>query len=239
MATRAGAGAVLRGWVLGAMLAGGLGAGAVAARGVAVAVTPVRVELDTPAGAAAVQVESRATTTRLFQATVVHWDEGLGRAEARPVEWLQADPAIFELPAGGAQLVRLGCLSDCGRGAVGSYRLLLRELPAPGAEAVAGRVPVRLSLSLPVLVGPAPAAERLQWARDGGVLSVRNTGARAARLLSLELVDAHGTRHTLAPHAPGDLPEQGQWRWPLPAGAPAPWSVQARWDHVTQDATVR
>ncbi|REE91093.1 fimbrial biogenesis chaperone [Cupriavidus plantarum] len=174
-------------------------------------ITPVRIDLPAGAGAAALTLRNQGNTPIHAQVRVFRWTQDTGSDALAATEEIVASPPIVRIPGGSDQLVRIvrparadaganhAGASDPGISAAGesAYRLLIDELPAPGATPDASGVRLQLRYSVPVFAGTpsttAPPPLRLNLWRDGSeggwTLAVRNAGQRHARLSDIALVN--------------------------------------------------
>jgi fimbrial chaperone protein len=173
------------------------------AAGVTLQISPVTIEIG-PAVRGAAMTLTNPGTSRIFgQLRVYEWDQQNGKDVLKPTQGLVASPPLLEVPAGGAQLVRI---VRTGAGEVGkesSFRILIDEIPDENESPGTG-VQIRMRYSVPVfLVGTAPASEGpdLSWtlarAGDQWQLRVDNRGGRRARISAVSIRDAAGERHLI------------------------------------------
>lgn len=154
-------------------------------------VSPVRAQLSAEAPIASLTVRNQGESEVSIQVQTFEWTQQDGADSQLPTDALIASPAIFTIPAAGTQTLRLG-LRQFSSGAVErSYRLLLRELPAPVDDSFQG-LKVALALSVPVFVAPdSEPQERLEWqlqrAAEQLQLTVRNTGNVHVQIAEMHL----------------------------------------------------
>ncbi len=157
-----------------------------AAQGLQVA--PVSLEL-----AAGETVTTVTVTNHMDQATGMQvrsfsWRQQGGQDVLSPTQVLEASPPIFEIPAGGTQLVRL-VLRNAPATSETAYRLLFDQLPSANAKGVT--IALRFSIPLfaePQAAGPADLDMHVERQGAGAVLVARNSGARHDRLFAPALL---------------------------------------------------
>jgi fimbrial chaperone protein len=174
--------------------------------------------IDVPAdGLAVFYVVNRGGEPAMVQIEPFDWSQSQGRDRLSESSTLEVSPPMARLAPGERQLVRLRAPSSGAQER--SYRLMVSELPDPGADSVRA-VRVLLRFSVPVFTRAPARAEpelvwRLQRQPDGIHLSVRNEGARHAKLLRVALAVGDRTidvaAHALIYVLPG-----GARSWRLP-----------------------
>lgn len=161
-------------------------------------VAPVLVSIPAERGISSLRVRNGRARATAFEIDAYHWRQEDGRDVLTPSGALIVAPGVFEIPAGGEQVVRLGVRATSD-GAEQSYRIVMRELPAaPGSGAVLGFM---LEMSLPVFITPAGAQGRLDARIDGETLHIVNAGDAHLQLTAIESLDAgslNGPRYLLA-----------------------------------------
>jgi fimbrial chaperone protein len=188
----------------GGLAAAGLAAFSAAASAVTLQISPVTIEMGPAAKGAAMTLTNPGTSRIFGQLRVYEWDQQDGRDVLRPTRALVASPPLLEVPAGGAQLVRLVRTDQGPTGKESSYRILIDEIPDEN-EAPGTGVQIRMRYSVPVLVDGGLSANDgpiLSWtltrAADYWQLRVDNRGSRRARISAISLRDAGGQRHQVA-----------------------------------------
>lgn len=165
-------------------LAAGLLLAPAAAHAGSLEVSPVALELPAGTGSTVLTVTNRGPGRVAVQVRGFRWSQTAIEDPLAPAPALLASPPIFELAPNEAQTVRV-LVREPARNAEASYRLILDELPAPGASST---VRFALRVSLPLFVAPpTPGAPDLRWRVDaapGGRLSLvaRNEGTRRDKL---------------------------------------------------------
>ena len=185
-------------------------------------VAPVVHELAAGRTALAMTVTNRSEESLTLQLRAFRWFQRDGQDVLEPAPELVVAPAIFELAAGRAQVVRAllrlpaeAAVASAEKAVERSYRFLLDELP--GAP-VMGQVRMALRISMPLFARiPTPEAPQIGWRvdpADGSVVAT-NSGGTRDRLRELALVNADGRRLPLPAGANPYLLAGAERRWPL------------------------
>ena len=158
-------------------------------------ISPLRAELSASAQTAALTIRNQESTPVVVQAEVMLWEQVGGEDRLTPTRELLVSPAVFTLPADGAQLVRVALRGPVDPQRELSYRLLLTEVPQQANPGFTG-LNVALRLSLPVFVAPtAKASPALDWSasrdlEDRIAITASNTGNAHARVISFSAAPA-------------------------------------------------
>ena len=172
-------------------------------------IMPVAVQLGPQHDRATVQIVNHGTTPMILQAEAIAWQRHNGVDRDTPTSDLIVNPPVFTVQPGRTQIVRLGLRRASAEAAKEStYRLVLREVPAPQdaeTHAVQGNVRVLVALRLPVYVAPAVVARDERWQlrrqADGAVVAeVSNAGNVHLKIATLRLHDGV-TAQTLSAEA--------------------------------------
>ncbi|HSN72953.1 MAG TPA: fimbria/pilus periplasmic chaperone [Steroidobacteraceae bacterium] len=153
----------------------------------ALSVSPVRVHLSADERTAAVTLFNGGGDSTLVQVEALLWEQADGDDRLTPTREVIVSPAVFTLPAGKSQLVRLSLRRDPDPNRELSYRLILQEVPS-AQEVQPSGLRVALRMSLPIFVAPrVEAAPELEWNAtccegEALVLEATNRGTRHARL---------------------------------------------------------
>lgn len=167
-------------------------------------------------------------------ATVSNPGEDRVRVQVRLFRWSSAgdgetytptgdigfSPPMFELAAGGRQVVRLMLRSAAPVEREAGYRLIVDQLPEPDKPGL--QMPLRMIL--PVFVSPKSGGSgKLIWSlgtdEDGArVLTATNTGQRRVKLFDLAYADAGGA-HVLQPGLAGYVLAGESRTWRVPPGS--------------------
>ncbi|WP_143713583.1 fimbrial biogenesis chaperone [Variovorax sp. RO1] len=155
-----------RTFLLGSALWAGLLLAPLPAAATSLSVAPLRIVLTPQRPVASLTMGNAEDTEVAVQAEVVAWSQQDGRDAYEPTRDVLVNPAIFRLPPGGRQIVRLG-LRVPADATERSYRVFLRQLPrdqalpADGAEGA--KVQTLLRIGVPVFVPPLQPRRALQW----------------------------------------------------------------------------
>jgi len=207
-------------WLAFVLLCGGWPAAALAT---SLSVAPTRVELTPNARSGSVTLENTGPTATTVQVETFAWTRGNSVESLEPTRGLLAVPAVFVLPAGERQVIRVAT-RDAAHDVEATYRLLITEVPTEDPDTAAG-IRFALRLSLPVFITPvgAKAEPRWSWQRGAGgrSLEVENTGRAHLHVRRLAIHDK-GTGRLLAEiDQPSYVLARGRHSWPdlVPAGA--------------------
>jgi len=165
-------------------------------------ISPLRVDFADTTGTAALTIRNEDAVPVVVQTQGLAWSQEGGQDALAPSRDLLISPAVFTLPPGGSQLVRVALRRGVDPVRELTYRLTLQEVPQAASPDFNG-LQVALRLSVPVFVEPrAAAAPDVSWAaaRDAdGKLSVtaRNDGSAHARILSFSVKTADGATTVL------------------------------------------
>lgn len=174
-------------------------------------VSPIRLVLTPAAPLGTFTVNNEGSLAARAQLTMNAWSQEGGKDILTPTREVLVNPTIFEVPANGRQLVRLGLQAPAGK-TEKSYRLVLDEIPT-AEQLRAGTIGVRLRISVPLFVPVDGAVADLGWrvslnGRDARI-DISNRGGRHAQILRLKISRASG----------GALLDTGASIYVLPGGA--------------------
>lgn len=154
-------------------------------------VAPVMLAMSAERTITSLRVRNTRQRAVAFEIDVYEWTQVDGRDVLTPSADLLVAPGVFEVAAGGEQVVRLGVVSatpDTER----AFRILMRELPTPRRDGAA--LGFTLEMSLPVFITPlqarsqlAASAEQRPW---GPVLVVANLGRTHMQVAAIESIEA-------------------------------------------------
>lgn len=177
---------------------------AAAAQAADIGVLPVGLSLGAGHDRAAITVSNRGAEPVTVQVETVSWTQADGRDEYAPTTDLLANPPLFTIPPGKAQVLRVGLRRPPAGEREAAYRIFLREVPparATRSEDGKAQIRVLLELRLPVYVAPARVVHAQQWrgrrTDDGIAVEVTNTGNVHLAVAGLNLRPADA-----APDAP-------------------------------------
>jgi fimbrial chaperone protein len=176
---------------LGALLASpGAGAGTFT-------ISPLRVDFSATMGTAALTVRNEEAAPVVVQAEGFSWSQPEGEDALEATRDLLVSPAVFTLPPGGSQLIRVALRRAPDATRELSYRMVLQEVPQAASPDFTG-LQVALRLSIPVFVSPlAASAPVLGWSThrddDGSIrLTALNTGSAHVRIQRFALKGMDG-----------------------------------------------
>jgi len=136
-------------------------------------VAPVLVSLSPERAIGSVRLNNARPAPVSFEVDAFIWTQEDGVDVLTPTTSLIVAPAVFEIPAGGEQTIRLGVRGAPPNTEV-AYRILLRELPTDQQNGVA--LGFALEMSLPIFLTPRGAQANLTSEVQGGHLILSNTG---------------------------------------------------------------
>lgn len=160
-------------------------------------ISPLRVDFSSSSGTAALTVRNDDATAMVIQTQGLSWSQEKGEDTLAPTRDLLISPAVFTLPPGGSQLIRVALRRPVDPVRELSYRLTVQEVPQQAKADFVG-LQVALRMSLPVFVAPVAAAEpQLHWTTartaDGQLsIAARNDGAAHARIHRFSITTADG-----------------------------------------------
>ena len=165
-----------------------------------IGVTPTAVHLDKSNDRATVRVINSGTEAVIMQVEAVEWTRGGDNDANTPTPDMVINPSVFTVQAGQSQLVRVGLRRAVQEDHEGTYRIVLREVPAPpraGETRVSGQVRVLMALRVPIYVAPSKIVRQAAWqatqSYDGTIsASVRNEGNVHVRVGRIQLRTSEG-----------------------------------------------
>jgi len=173
-----------------------------AARAGSFTISPLRVDFAGTAGTAVLTVRNEDAQPVVVQVQGLAWSQEDGQDALNPSRDLLISPAVFTLPAGDSQLIRVALRRSVDPARELTYRVLLQEVPQTASPDFNG-LQIVLRLSVPVFVEPlAPAAPQIAWSAargDDGKLSLhaRNDGSAHARIHRFSVKTADGATTVL------------------------------------------
>jgi fimbrial chaperone protein len=195
-------------------------------------VNPVRVTLSAKQPVAAITVRNEGPQPAVIQLETHAWSQDQGHDVLVQTSDVLATPPIFTVPAGKAQILRIGLRRPSNATGEVTYRLVLREVPQ--ANPATQGLQVALKISMPVFVVPATkVAPALQWkatrTADGKIrVHLTNTGTAHVQVSKIDLALAEGGvalgSHTLAQYV---LPGNSR-SWAIDATTPAAIGAKVR-----------
>ncbi len=186
-----------------AILSGLLLAGSLSARDLAV--SPLRLDLPANKAMTVLTVTNQGSETLLLQAGVKRWSQEGGDNSYSTDNTMIATPALFRLPPGQRQLVRVGWRRQAQPGMDESaWRVFVEEVPEAGNSGSDNGLRVALRLGIPLFVPgrqPGTASLDWQWLPAGpdhpARLRVSNNGHAHARITSIRGEQAGAPTTTL------------------------------------------
>ena len=162
-------------------------------------VSPIRLDLGAKQRGGALTLTNTTQTRKTIQVDVVAWTQKDEQDVYDGSRELLANPPLFFLEPGAAQVVRVGLAATTKpANTERPFRVFLREVPdEKPAENSALRVVVRLGV--PVFIAPAtPVAVKAQWSahlqKDGSVsLVLDNPGTAHVRAAQVKLLPEKGS----------------------------------------------
>lgn len=160
-------------------------------------ISPLRVDFTGTATTAALTVRNEDATAVVVQAQAARWTQDGGQDALEPSRDVLVSPAVFTLPPGGQQLVRVALRRAADPSRELAYRLTLQEVPQAAAPGFTG-LQVALRLSVPMFVAPVAAAQpSVAWSlshdADGHLaITARNDGEAHARIHRFALKTSDG-----------------------------------------------
>jgi len=183
--------------VIGMTLLGILGGAS--ASGGELKLSTVRIDLADSSSNIALTVTNVGAAASLVQFRVMAWSQSAGEDSLTVTRDLIANPPMVEIPAGAAQIVRIGYNGHQQQASETCYRLLVEEVPKKDREQ-SQTVETYLKLSVPVFVAPlagsaavVPPTLSIGPGQDGKpALLVHNPDIRHLRITGYRLVDPGG-----------------------------------------------
>ena len=165
-------------------------------------ISPLRVDFADTTSMAVLTVRNGDAKPVVVQTQGLAWSQEAGQDALTPSRDLLVSPAVFTLPAGGSQLVRIALRRNVDPARELTYRLLLQEVPQAASPDFNG-LQIVLRLSVPVFVEPlTPATPQIAWVATRGAegklsLSARNDGSAHARIHRFSVKTADGATTVL------------------------------------------
>jgi len=169
-------------------------------------VAPILIDLRMGESVSGLRVSNSDTTEPVsVQARLVRWRQESGEDVYMPAEAVVASPPVSRVAPGAENLIRIVRTAQTPVVGEESYRLLIDQLPEPGAQA-AGTINILIRHSVPVFFsGTDTAPAQAQWhitravnagpdatPQAGWRVTVNNRGDQRLRLADLRLQDANG-----------------------------------------------
>jgi fimbrial chaperone protein len=196
----------------------------VTATATSLSVAPTRVELTPSTRSGSVMLDNTGTGATTVQVETFAWTGGNSIEALAPTRGLLAGPAVFNLPAGERQVIRVASRSEAASDVETAYRLLITEVPTQAPDTAAG-IRFALRLSLPVFITPPGAVANPSWVLrpgpGGRTLEVRNQGNAHLHVRGLKVRDKASGRVLAHVDTPTYVLARALHSWSnlVPAGA--------------------
>lgn len=183
-------------------------------------IMPVTLSFAAPAAAGSLTLSNGDAKPINVQARVFRWRQADGKETLEETKDVVVSPPFAKVAAGGNYTIRVLRLNKQPVAAEESYRVLIDQLPEPGA-AKDQTVKLLLRYSIPVFFAtanpPKPAAEwTMRRQGDRYVLAVANKGGSHIKLADVELVDAGGKTTQVTDGLLGYVLGGSSMNWTLP-----------------------
>jgi fimbrial chaperone protein len=193
-------------------------------------VNPVRLTLSASQTVGSLTVKNVGDEATVVQLETHSWTQHDGKDELTPSTEILATPPIITVPPGGSRIVRVGLRRPADQQRELTYRLFLREVPAP--HPIAQGLRVALLISMPVfVVPPRVPGPQVQWhavrLHDGTIqLQATNSGQAHIQLGQLH-ISAAGNGAAVATHDMADylLPDNSR-KWTVTTQSTPPIGTQ-------------
>lgn len=210
-------------------------------------VSPVRLQIETPQRAQALQVINNGSQDLEAQVRIMRWTQENGEERLVPTDEVVVSPAIMRITPGKPQTVRVIRIQETPLSHELSYRVLVDELPRQSTTSTPTGLTVLVRYSIPLFVKPAgnkstPAIQptnlsqvqaQLVAGKNGqSVLQVKNEGSGHLRISHLSTLKSDGSKHSLSGGLLGYVLAGQQMSWPvnLPYPLPADVTLKARFN---------
>lgn len=209
----------------------------------ALQVAPVSLDLPTGARAAQLTLQNLGDTPINAQLRVFRWEQKDGADQVTPATDVVASPPAASLVPGQSYFVRIVRTSPKPPEGEESYRLLVDELPQPSNDART-RINFVVRYSIPIFFGRPNGNPQLVWsavvANEQVSVTVRNLGARHARISRLRVEDPSGITASFGEGLVGYVLPGSTMTWTVPVKGMVPLSllkITARGDDGDVSAT--
>lgn len=190
-------------------------------------VAPTRVELTPDARSGSITLDNTGPVATTVQVETFAWTRGNSIEELEPTRGLLAVPAVFNLPAGGRQVIRVAPREPAAADRETTYRLVITEVPIATADTAMG-VRFALRLSLPVFITPQGARAEPRWSLRGGrSIEVRNDGTAHLHVRRLVIRDRATGRARAEIEQPSYVLAGAAHRWEIATPAEGAVTVEA------------
>lgn len=182
-------------------------------------VYPLNVSLPPDGSTAQFHVSNPSEESAYIQVMAVEWRPLEEMQDAPVVTEILAVPPVFDLEAGGTQLIRLAARKPIDDGVERAYRLIVTEVPrltglVPNTLAIATR------MSLPIFITPPEAAAAPTWSFaeydfDRPALVLTNVGSAHIDVKKISLQTAGDEKPVFESEDGGHVLAGGHKNWPL------------------------
>jgi fimbrial chaperone protein len=185
-------------------------------------VSPVSVDLTSPAQSASVNLRNNGDKPVNIQVRVFAWSQSGGEDQLKPSHDVVASPPAATLLPGTTYTIRVARVAPPLKAGEETYRLLIDQLPDVNVRRPAGTVDLAIRYSIPVFFANSGAGAELKWdvRRQGKSLiaEATNTGNRHAKLAGLTLSGPSG-KVSFGEGLNGYVLPGSTRRWTVDAGA--------------------
>lgn len=206
---------------------------------------PIDPWLPADANATELWIQNQGNSATTMQVRIVRWKQEGGYERYTAQQEVVASPPIVTIGKGSKQLIRLIKQGTIPLGVEQAYRIIVDEIPQPGAKAeptIGLKLQMRYSIPLFVYGQGIPTIKEgahhalvdtrnLSWhiRQDGGQpeLEVRNRGDVHVRLSQVAL-EQGGQKRTVADGLLGYVLPNSTRSWPIPAGIRQPNQMSAQ-----------
>jgi fimbrial chaperone protein len=180
----------MRNLISGLLAASCISFAAGAATASSLSISPISVEVPTPAGASRITLENDGTDPVNAQVRVFKWVQRNGKDELVPTRDVVASPPAIKMLPGKKTLIRVVRVNKAPIAAEETYRLLVDEVPQPAKEGQRA-VSFTIQYSVPVFFQPVNGRQQLSWnariAQGKLVVEAANAGTRRAKLSQMKI----------------------------------------------------
>lgn len=195
------------------------------ARATSLEITPVAVHLLPAMRATTIEIANRGGAPAVIQLRAYVWTQNGDEDVLTPTQDVILSPPIFTIGKAQSQTIRLMLRGAPTTTTERAFRLLIDEVPPPGAAAQQILVAMRISIPV-VIASTAPQARPLQWlaSRDSSgrlTLTATNPGNVFERIQAITVTMADGARRIVTARGTNSYVLAGARRsWTVtPAGA--------------------
>jgi fimbrial chaperone protein len=184
-------------------------------------VSPIRISISADGKAGVVRLHNQSDVPSLVQVEALAWNETDDLSQVPRTGEILAVPPVFEIAAGGEQVIRLALRRPLTSETEQAYRLLITEVPRAVGDGLQG-VAFALRLNLPVFVTPEGALPQPTWSLERGAneakLTLGNQGNAHVRVQSIALFENGGTQPVFVSDDGGYVLAGRERSWQLDLG---------------------